>query len=183
MIQAALQVLDEQGHAGVSIRAVARCLGVRMNTVVWHIKSKVRLDELMADAIVATVSLDNLPVHWQERAVEIARRYRRALLNHRDGAKVVAGTYAAEPATLAVADALISAFVDGGFSHREAVWTCWCVNYLTLGLCQEEQALLDSVVLRLDGAHSEALRRALPFIDDNAFDERFEFGIAKLIAK
>ncbi|WP_372505885.1 TetR family transcriptional regulator [Actinomadura madurae] len=90
VVRAALRVLDEHGAGEVSMRAIARRLGVRMNTVLWHVKSKARLEELMADAIVAGVSLDGLPEHWRERAAEIARRYRRALLAHRDGAAVVA---------------------------------------------------------------------------------------------
>ncbi len=183
VIQAALQVLNDQGYAGVSLRAVARQMGVRMNTVVWHVKSKKRLDELMADAIVAGVSLEGLPDHWQERAAELARRYRRALLAYRDGASVVVGTYAAEPATLAVADALTGAFLDGGFTEQEAAWTCWCVAYLTLGLCQEEQALPRAPVPESESGHLGALHRTWPFVQDGSFDERFDYGIAKLIAR
>src|ERR1044072_7362045 len=95
----------------------------------------------MADAIVAGVSLTGLPSQWHDRAAEITRRYRRALLAHRDGAAVVAGTYAAEPATLDTAEALVSALLDGGLPEREAAWTCWGLIYFVLGLTQEEQAL------------------------------------------
>jgi TetR/AcrR family tetracycline transcriptional repressor len=75
-----LENLEEGGFGAVSIRPVARRIGVRMNTVLWHAKSKARLEELMAHAIVAAVPLNDLPENWRGRATELARRYPRALL-------------------------------------------------------------------------------------------------------
>ncbi|ASF07037.1 putative TetR family transcriptional regulator [Nocardia brasiliensis NBRC 14402] len=181
VVRTALEILDEHGVDAVSLRAIAGRLGVRMNTVLWHAKSKARLEELMADAIVAGVSLDRLPEDWRERATEVARRYRRALLAHRDGAVVVTGTYAAEPATLDVTEALVAALLDGGLPSREAAWTCWGIIYFTLGLCQEEQAFPNRSVQDLDVGERPALQRVVAAMADDAFDERFEFGVARLL--
>ncbi len=181
VVRTALEILDERGAGAVSMRAIAQRLDVRMNTVLWHVKTKARLEELMADAIVAGVSLDALPEHWRDRATEIVRRYRRALLAHRDGAAVVAGTYAAEPATLDTAEALVAALLDGGLSEREAAWTCWGLIYFVLGLTQEEQSLPGgSDDLRV--GERASLRRILPFLAEESFEERFEFGVAKLLS-
>ncbi|GAA2847089.1 putative transcriptional regulator, TetR family protein [Actinoplanes cyaneus] len=182
VVRAALAVLNDQGAAAVSMRSVAERLGVRMNTVVWHAKTRARLAELMADAIVAGVSLEDLPERWRERAAEIVRRYRRALLAHRDGAAVVAGTFAAEPATLDVAEALIAALLDGGMPEREAAWTCWSLVYLTLGVTQEEQAAAGRFTRDLEVGDRPALRRALTFLAGESFDDRFEHGVARLLA-
>ncbi|MEU3642339.1 TetR/AcrR family transcriptional regulator C-terminal domain-containing protein [Lentzea sp. NPDC034063] len=182
VVRTALEILDERGAEAVSMRAIAQKLDVRMNTVLWHVKTKARLEELMADAIVGGVSLDGLPQHWRERAAEIARRYRQALLAHRDGAAVVAGTYAAEPATLDTAEALVAALLDGGLSPRDAAWTCWSVIYFILGLAQEEQALPQGSEDLAIGDRP-ALKRVLPFLAEESFDARFEFGIAKLLAQ
>ncbi|MFI6040347.1 TetR/AcrR family transcriptional regulator C-terminal domain-containing protein [Nocardia sp. NPDC051321] len=182
VVRTALEILNEHGAAAVSLRAIAGRLGVRMNTVLWHTKSKARLAELMADAIVAGVSLDGLPQDWRERATEIVRRYRRALLAHRDGAAVVTGTSAAEPATLDVAEALAAALLDGGLPPREAAWTCWGIIYFTLGLCQEQQALPERSVRDLNVGQRPALQRVFAALTDESFDERFDFGIAKFLA-
>lgn len=182
VVRAALAVLDEKGAAAVSLRAIAQRLGVRMNTVLWHVGTKARLQELMADAIVAGASLEQLPQHWRARAAEIARRYRRALLAHRDGAAVVTGTYAAEPATLDMAEALVAALLDGGMSPREAAWTCWSIVYFVLGLTQEEQALPDRAMSTLAVGPRPALQRVHTEMIGGAFDERFEFGVTKLLA-
>ncbi|ANZ40208.1 transcriptional regulator [Lentzea guizhouensis] len=181
VVRTALEILDERGVGAVSLRAIAQRLDVRMNTVLWHVKTKARLEELMADAIVAEVSLTGLPDDWRERVVEIARRYRGALLAHRDGAVVVAGTYAAEPATLDVAEAVVAALLEGGLSERDAAWTLWDVVYFVLGLTQEEQALPGRSADGLVVGERPALRRVLPVLTEESFDERFEFGLAKLV--
>ena len=182
VVRTAIEILDERGAEAVSMRAIAQKLEVRMNTVLWHVKTKARLEELMADAIVAGVSLDGLPQDWRERAAEIARRYRLALLAHRDGAAVVAGTYAAEPATLDTAEALVAALLDGGLSTRDAAWTCWSVIYFILGLTQEEQAVPRGSE-DLAVGDRPALKRVLPFLAEESFDARFEFGITKLLTQ
>ena len=105
------------------------------------------------------------------------------MLAHRDGAAVVAGTYANEPATLDVAEAFVAALLDGGLSEREAAWTCWGVIYFILGLCQEEQALSQRSSGELTPGERPALEKVLPFLAEESFEERFEFGVAKLLAR
>ena len=165
----------------MSLRAIAGRLDVRMNTVLWHAKTKARLWELVADAIVAGAPTADLPEDPHERVRALARGYRRALLAHRDGAAVVAGTYAAEPATLGFADALVGALLGCGRGEREAVWLCWTVVYFTLGLAQEEQSVPGPGDHRLARAVADgpypALARVAGHFEGGAFDERFEFGL------
>ncbi|GGM14353.1 hypothetical protein GCM10010129_68190 [Streptomyces fumigatiscleroticus] len=58
---AALRVLEGKGLAGVSTRAVAERLGVRMNTVLGDVRTKVRMRELMADAVLGVIDCAGLP--------------------------------------------------------------------------------------------------------------------------
>ncbi|MGW2260600.1 TetR/AcrR family transcriptional regulator C-terminal domain-containing protein [Streptomyces sp. NPDC001780] len=185
VVRAALELLDEKGMDAVSMRAIAERLGVRMNTVLWHAKSKARLLDLMADAIVAGVSLDDLPEPCEARVRELAHRYRRALLAHRDGAAVVAGTYVAEPATLGAAEEVVRALLDGGLSEREAAWACFTVIYFVLGLVQEEQAAPEAGGHRLGGAVGPvsypALNRVVGHFESGTFDERFDYGLSLIL--
>ncbi|MFE0172359.1 TetR/AcrR family transcriptional regulator C-terminal domain-containing protein [Streptomyces sp. NPDC059002] len=188
VIRTALELLDEKGLAALSTRAVADRLGVRMNTVLWHVKTKARLLELMADAVIGEIPHDDLPETWDERVRELARRYRQALLAHRDGAALVVGTYAAEPHTLRFTNTLVGALLDGGFEDRDAAWTTWTIAYFTLGLTQEEQAAAQqSLEGRLAAAVSEtahpALHRVLAHLGPESFDERFESGLAAILTR
>ncbi|MFD6287349.1 TetR/AcrR family transcriptional regulator C-terminal domain-containing protein [Streptomyces sp. NPDC060205] len=188
VIRTALELLDEKGLDALSTRAVADRLGVRMNTVLWHVKTKARMLELMADAVVGEAPLDGLPADRDARVRELARRYRRALLAHRDGAALVVGTYSAEPHTLAFAEALVTALLDGGLGDRDAAWTAWTITYLALGLTQEEQAaprgpLTDGLAHAVSGAAHPSLHRVLHHLDARSFDERFEFGLSAILVR
>jgi TetR/AcrR family tetracycline transcriptional repressor len=187
VVWTALDLMDEQGADAVSIRSIATRLDVRMNTVLWHAKTKARLRELMADAIIAKASTADLPDDPHDRVRELVHRYRRALLRHRDGASIVAGTYAAEPATLGFADALVGALLADGHDEREAVWLCWTVVYFTLGLAQEEQAFPEPGDHRLAQAVTAgpypALARVVAHFEPAAFDERFDFGLDLLLRR
>ncbi|MER6677539.1 TetR/AcrR family transcriptional regulator C-terminal domain-containing protein [Streptomyces sp. NPDC000983] len=186
VIAAALLVLDERGLDGLSTRAVADRLGVRMNTVLWHVKTKARMLELMADAVLAGIHYDDLPDTALDRARELAARYRSTLLAHRDGAALVTGTYPAEPHTLRFADHLIDALLHSGADEQQAAWTAWTITYFTLGLTQEEQAAPQESDERLaravDPRTHPALHRVLPHLRQN-FGERFTFGLDAILSR
>lgn len=187
VIRTALELLDEKGLDAVSTRAVADRLGVRMNTVQWHVKTKARMLELMADAVIGEIPLTDLPAAPDERARELTRRYRRALLSRRDGAALVVGTYAAEAHTLRFAEALVEALLKCGPGDREVAWTAWAVTYFTLGLTQEEQAvgqrpLGDILASAISETTHPSLHRVAGHLTPAAFDERFEFGVDAILA-
>ncbi len=188
VIRAALDLLDEKGLAALSTRALADRLGVRMNTVLWHVKTKAWMLELMADAVIGEIALDGLPAAWDERVRELTRRYRGALLAHRDGAALVVGTNAAEPHTLRFANALVGALLDGGLDEREAAWTAWTLTYFTLGLAQEEQAAADQALenrlaAEVSPSSHPALHRVLPHLGPDSFAERFAFGLDAILTR
>ncbi|ONI87191.1 hypothetical protein ALI22I_22310 [Saccharothrix sp. ALI-22-I] len=181
VVRAALDLLDEEGLDAVSTRAVATRLGVRMNTVLWHVKSKARLRELMADAIVGEVDLAGLPEDWRERAAELPRRLRRALLAHRDGASAVVGTHMAEPGTLRFSEALAAALIAGEVPR--VAWTLRTLVHLTLGLVLEEQAgdgrLADALV-EAPGDYP-SLRAVADDLDPGGFAQRLDHGVTLVL--
>lgn len=186
IVATALDLLDEGGADAVSLRAVAERMGVRVHTVSWHVSTKARLLELMADAILGRVSFDGLPAEPGERFCELIRRYRRALLSHRDGARLVAGRYAAEEHTLRLVEALVAALLECGLDERTAAWIVWTAVYFTLGITQEEQFEPDTVADALRDAvrpdAHPALTHVLGHLAGMSFDERFELGL-ELIAR
>ncbi|GGK76867.1 TetR/AcrR family transcriptional regulator C-terminal domain-containing protein [Streptomyces flaveus] len=185
VVDAALRLLDDKGLEAVTVRGVADLLGVRMNTVLWHIKSKTRLLELMADAIVGTITCEDLPADPRHRARELMHRYRRALLTHRDGAALVTGTYAAEPHTLRFADTLLRALTDREPAAARAARTLYALVYFTLGLTQEQQAMSETDEDRFREAVTTgpypALRAALDALAADPFDARFTDGIDRIL--
>ncbi|MFE3068496.1 TetR/AcrR family transcriptional regulator C-terminal domain-containing protein [Streptomyces sp. NPDC059247] len=185
VVDAALCLLAEEGLEAVTTRAVADRLGVRMNTVLWHIKTKRRLLELMADAIAGEIAYDGLPAGAGERAAELMRRYRRSLLAHRDGAALVTGTYAAEPHTLRFADTLLAALGEHEETAEASARTLYALAYFTLGLTQEEQAMDDTDGTRfreaVENGPYPALRASRTALADDTFSARFEDGVRRIL--
>jgi AcrR family transcriptional regulator len=81
---AAMAVADAEGVDAVSMRRVARELGVGAMTLYHYLESKDDLLELMADAVVGEflVPDDELPSGWREGLAAIARATRAAFERH-----------------------------------------------------------------------------------------------------
>ncbi|OWL96045.1 hypothetical protein B7435_29075 [Mycolicibacterium peregrinum] len=150
VVRAALVVLNDVGLDGLTMRLVAKQLGVQLNTVYWHAKNKPELLEMIADAVLDDCGSVALSGDWQERLAALLNGYRHALLRHRDGARLVAGTYSVMPNTLALSEQLTSTFLAAGFSEEVATWATWHSSALVLGLVLEQQGEPEDWPQRLD---------------------------------
>ena len=97
IVEAALTLLDQDGVEKLSLRRLATQLGMHAPGLYWYIESKQDLINLVAHAIVerGLAALER-PVpgeSWQKWLVDLACAIRSAMLAHRDGARVVGGSY------------------------------------------------------------------------------------------
>jgi TetR/AcrR family tetracycline transcriptional repressor len=180
VIAAALTTLDTEGLEGLSLRGVARALGAHLNSVSWHVKSKQSLIEMMADAIIGTVRVDDLPAEPVERVRVVVGRYRAAMLGHRDGGRLVAGTSAGTDKTFRVGEVIVGALLAAGHPAPEAARLCWALVYFTLGLTQEQQTGSEPGTPDFTGYPALTEVGAQLFAHDS-FDARFDYGLAKLL--
>jgi AcrR family transcriptional regulator len=68
VVDAALQLLVEQGYEAVSMRKVAQALGTGPASLYAHVANKKELDQLMLDRAAADMKLPGAdPEHWQEQ--------------------------------------------------------------------------------------------------------------------
>src|SRR5215208_5187817 len=121
IIAEAIRLLDEGGLDGVTLRKLAGRLHVRAPTLYWHITSKAELVNDMAEAIMRDECADLAPLppgeSWQAWLTAVARRLRKAITGHRDGARLIAGAHMS--ATMAsLSEAAITALLAGGLSLR-----------------------------------------------------------------
>lgn len=193
VIETALSLLDQYGIEGLTMRKLAQALQIQAPSLYWHFENKQSLIDGMADALVDGVAKDLAEAQpWEGRVRQIAVELRLALLRHRDGARVFAGTYVVTDNVLRTSEAMISAFMQAGACAELAATSSFTVTYYVLGLVMEEQALgpesnLDLAARKqtfLDSAqarypNSWAAREAI-FSED--FDGRFVTGLDMLIA-
>ncbi|MBS2545635.1 TetR/AcrR family transcriptional regulator C-terminal domain-containing protein [Catenulispora sp. NL8] len=186
VIEAAFTELEAEGLDKLTLRGVARTLGSHLNSVSSYVKTKQTLIETMADHIVGSVDVTNLPDEPVERARAVATGYRDALLAHRDGGRLVAGTFTGTGKTLRVADTMAGALLDAGYDKAEAARLCWAIVYFTLGLTQEQQTpsadprgSFDELVAT--GSYPSLARIGEHLMVADSFDDRFQYGLSRLL--
>ncbi len=89
ILQAALNLLDEVGFDGITMRALAAKLGIKAASLYWHVRNKQELLILLADEICAPIREPDASLSWQEQLEFLGNEYRNTLLLHRDAAKVL----------------------------------------------------------------------------------------------
>lgn len=145
IIQTAITILDRDGLEGVTLRRLAKELGVKAASIYWHIASKEVLLDEMANAMLkehfADLDFGNDQRDWAAWLDTLARRLRIAMLAHREGARVVAGAHPNVALMLIkLIDLSLRILLHAGFNYTGALTTTTTVITFTFGFVIEEQA-------------------------------------------
>lgn len=173
------------------MRKLAARLGVQAGALYWHFASKQALLDAMADKLVEGVADQLPPGPWDERLGALAHRLRQALLSHRDGARVMAGTYVPAPSSLAAGTAAVDVLCKAGFPAERAAWVIFALMHYVLGHTIEEQAQTQAAQqgsaweakqAEWEATHAELndtpQARALGAVIQTDPAERFAYGLA-----
>jgi TetR/AcrR family tetracycline transcriptional repressor len=192
--ETALELLDETGLDGLSMRLVAARLGVRPGALYWHVKNKQELLESMAAAIFADAAegleAPRAGVSWQDWLADWVRRMRRAMLRHPDGAKIFAGSSVKEPALFRATELTLRTLQDAGFAVQPAARSVAALLHYTIGFTLEEEAHSATGATE-QGAHAMIDHARFPltaqaYARDDLFDpdtdDCFEYGLATIIS-
>jgi TetR/AcrR family tetracycline transcriptional repressor len=194
MIETGLRLLDEVGLDGLTVRRLAAELGVQSPSLYWHIRTKQELLDGMADAIIQAAGMG--PPRdgeaWQDWLTRRARSYRRSVLAHRDGARLVATAQWLSPATIQTFDHELTAMVNRGFTPVLALRTIAALSRYVTGFVLQEQTQrqndpatpadqLAALAELLDGGTSATLLTAIRDGGSPLGEEAFEQGLRTLI--
>ncbi|CAL9673598.1 TetR/AcrR family transcriptional regulator [Streptomyces sp. enrichment culture] len=193
-VRTALDLLDESGLDALTMRRLAQAMGVQAGALYRYFATKQDLLTAMAEHMVegvADAAGRTADGDWSRRAACLARALRTALLVHRDGARVYAGTHATGPHTLGLADSLVGVLRAAGFGDDESARALYSLVNFTVGHTLEEQAALrpgdrepaDAGVLHeavAAGAYPH-LAATLPVLTSTDFTAHFEFGLRLLL--
>ncbi|MFJ8433810.1 TetR/AcrR family transcriptional regulator [Kitasatospora sp. NPDC094019] len=136
--RAALQVVDEEGSGGLTMRALAERLGVRAASLYNHIESK--------DALVDTVSelvngeIDHTPLgdaDWRSGLAAYARGYRAVFLRHPNAVSLLARRRVEADNALRGYDALLALLGRAGLGPADAAEVAAALDFLVLGSALE----------------------------------------------
>jgi TetR/AcrR family transcriptional regulator, tetracycline repressor protein len=183
VVDEAIALLDADGLDALTMRKLATRLGVQAGALYWHFASKQALLDAMADRFLQ--DFGDLPAgSWDEQLSAASWRLRQVLLSHRDGARVMAGTYVAEPNTILLGNIVIEILQAAGLPPDRAGWAAFAAFHYVLGHTIEEQAQLELTErgawdpkLTVDGIENKLAATA--FTADPA--ERFGYGLQLIL--
>jgi TetR/AcrR family tetracycline transcriptional repressor len=142
VVRTAVRLLDDIGLDALTLRRLAAELGVTAPTLYWHVKDKRALLDLVAVAIIEEDGPPIAPVRgqpWWEWLTEMAFAQYRAVVRHRDGARVLAGNRPTEQSLPAI-DRTLGILIDVGFPAGEALAVLLTVGHFVMGAALEYQA-------------------------------------------
>ena len=195
--RAGLRLLDATGIEGITMRALAAELGVQAPTLYWHVKSKQGIFRAMAAAMsedaAAQMTAADRRAPWRECIAGWANALRRTMLSHRDGARVFAGTFAADPVSLDVIESVLDAWREAGVSTAEAAQRTALLRAFIVGFCIDEQAMdelrgesgraqLEEMRSAVDPARFPLTVQAFRETLTTPADDRFELGLQLMLS-
>ncbi|MGP3927462.1 TetR/AcrR family transcriptional regulator C-terminal domain-containing protein [Streptomyces sp. 8N616] len=201
VVDTALRLLNEVGLEGLTLRRIAKELGVQAPALYWHFRNKQELlDEMATDMLrrmtVPLSEAEGAPgggVSWQDAITFTCRELRKALLGYRDGAKVFSGTRLTDLSHIGAFDSYLGALTGAGFALRDAVNAYFTSYAFTIGFVIEEQSVYPvpggerdphyDVAERADRIGEEFPLAAAAGADlFSDYDARFETGLRIVVA-
>lgn len=138
VVQVALELLDEVGLDGLSMRRLAERLGVTAASLYWYVRDKSELLDLLADAISAETPPPDPGLSWRAQLEASARALRQIVRAHRDSARILAGTTPTGPNRLRLIDALLGILRSAGFSPADTADAAYISNVYVIGFLLDE---------------------------------------------
>jgi AcrR family transcriptional regulator len=124
VIDAALAVMDSEGLDAVSMRHVAREVGVEAMSLYNHVRDKDDLLQGVCERIMASYEFPEGYDDWVQRAKAGARSWRRLLQAHPDLLRLFAETHGpapSSPESLRPTEFALTMFREAGLSDRDVV--------------------------------------------------------------
>ena len=89
LVEAALQLINEDGLDGLSMRALADRLDVKAASLYWHVRDRRELLELLAEAILESVSRPRQRATWRETVTAIGDALRQRVAAQKDANRIL----------------------------------------------------------------------------------------------
>ncbi|APR75927.1 Transcriptional regulator, TetR family protein [Minicystis rosea] len=183
VLEEAVALLDDVGLDALTMRKLAERLGVQAGAIYWHYENKQALLGAMAEQMLAGCVVEGTPdpARWAEQTTAQMIALRRALLAHRDGGRVFAGTFVAAPNTLGLADAIVGTLRAVGLPPKDAAWTAMSMIHFVIGFVVEEQAAagLDvrTFLSSLSDARFAHVSATAAHFTSTDYEARFAYGL------
>ncbi|PJE96169.1 TetR family transcriptional regulator [Streptomyces carminius] len=120
---AALAVIDRDGLAGLSMRTVARELGVSTMALYRYVEDREQLEELVVELVLCAVEAEPPPADlpWRERIAILAGRLRDAVAAHPSAVPLTVLHRHTSPGVLRWSETVLAVLTEAGFDGERRV--------------------------------------------------------------
>lgn len=157
----ALDVVDEVGLDGLTMRRLAASLDIQNPSLYWHFTNKQELLNCMAELMIVDAFVElrarGQDQDWTEWLADLARRLRKTMLAHRDGARILAEANLSLNTFFEGLELALDVLQHAGFDERQAAAGVVTVFNYVLGNAFEAQADPIAHAYREDEQRAHAL--------------------------
>ena len=139
VVTTAVELLRRYGLADLTMRRLARELGVAPGALYWHVANKQELLVEVADVLLDEIEEPAPDQPAVEALASLAMAVREALVRVPDGADVVALAYAVEPKAMRIVSDLVHLISKAGVPARERDAVAQLVLHHILGSVAAQQ--------------------------------------------
>lgn len=179
VVDQALALADAEGIGAVTMRAVARGLGVTPMALYRHVGDHEGLIDLLVDAVfaeVAAVDAAHATTTWRERLTSRAEAVRSTLRAHRWAIGLLDARTSPGPARLAHSETMLAALSEAGLGLAETAHAYALLDSYLYGFALQE------ATLPLDGDVAATAREMLEAIDGAAYPHLADFAARHVAA-
>ena len=137
-LQVALVVADDDGLEAVTMRRLARELGVEAASLYHHVNGKNQILDGLVDIVAAEIDRPMPTTDWRAAISERAHNTRARLRRHPWAVSLMASRTSPGPATLGLLETGIRCFREGGFSVPQAAHAISVVDSYVHGFVLQE---------------------------------------------
>ena len=180
---AALALIDAHGLEALSMRALARELGVQAASLYSHFPTKDAVLDAVANLLTRDVDTSGFERGWQEGLRVWGRSYHASLRAHPRAAPVVAAGTGRREDFLAMADAVHGGLLRHGWPPRHATMIAASVKYLVIGAATTpfSSGFADDTRVYLDRYPHLVRAHLIPQQAERIDAESFELALTSLI--
>ncbi|WP_017591844.1 TetR/AcrR family transcriptional regulator C-terminal domain-containing protein [Nocardiopsis potens] len=135
---AALAVLDRDGAAALTMRAVAAELGMGTMSLYRYVTGREELEELVVERVLSAVDTGVPGGPWESRLAELAERVRAALLGHPGALPLMQARRHRAPSSHRWGEAVLGALTEAGFAGEDRVVAFRLFSGYVIGALQAE---------------------------------------------
>jgi len=146
IVQAAMETLDTEGVAGLSMRKLAAKLGSGATSLYWHVQTKDDLIDLVIDEIYGEVDVPAPELAgWRNGAMLFGHSLRSAVLRHPWLPEVVYARPSIGPNAMSLGTRGLVLFAAAGFTGRDVDFAMGSVMSYVFGTVNAEVAVRNTV--------------------------------------